>query len=126
MSVPLRLAEHTAGDVVVLELHGHLVVEEGDRALRERVRALAAAGRRSILVDLGDVSYVDSGGVGTLVQLYTELASQGGRLTLLHPSPHSGHVLRITRLTSVFEIFDDEAAALRRMAQAVSAPTIVQ
>ena len=60
MSVPLQLAERSAGDVVILELHGQLVVDEGDRALREHVRRLAADGRRSILVDLGDVSYVDS------------------------------------------------------------------
>ena len=116
MSVPLRLVDRPAGDVVVLELHGHLVVDEGDRALRERVRALAAAGKRSILVDLRDVSYVDSGGVGTLVQMYTELTDQGGQLKLLHPSPHSERVLRITHLTTVFEIFEDEAEALRSMA----------
>lgn len=116
MSVPLQLAERSAGDIVILELHGHLVVDEGDRALRERVRALAAGGRRSILVDLGDVSYVDSGGIGTLVQLYNELVDQGGQLKLLHPSPHSGRVLQITHLTSVFEIFEDEAEALRSMA----------
>lgn len=118
MSVPLRLAEHAAGDVVVLELHGHLVVDEGDRILRDRIHELAAAGRRSLLVDLADVSYIDSGGVGTLVQLYNELSRQGGCLKLLHPSPHSDRVLRITHLTSVFEIFEDEAEALRSMAHA--------
>jgi anti-sigma B factor antagonist len=116
MSVPLQLAERSAGDVVILELHGHLVFDAGDRALRERVRGLAAQGHRSILIDLGDVSYVDSSGIGTLVQLYNELADQGGQLKLLHPSPHSERVLEITRLTSVFEIFEDEAQALRSMA----------
>jgi anti-sigma B factor antagonist len=118
MSVPLQLAERSAGDVVILELHGHLVVDEGDRALREYVRRLAAEGHRSILVDLGDVSYVDSGGIGTLVQMYNELATQGGQLKLMHPSPHSGRVLEITHLTSVFEIFEDEEAALRSMVTA--------
>jgi anti-sigma B factor antagonist len=118
MSVPLQLAERSAGDVVILELHGHLVFDEGDRALREYVRKLAAEGRRSILIDLGDVSYIDSGGVGTLVQLYTELTNLGGQLKLLHPSPHSERVLEITRLVSVFEIFEDEEEALRSMTAA--------
>jgi anti-sigma B factor antagonist len=115
MSVPLQLAERSAGDVVILELHGHLVFDDGDRALRVHVRRLAAEGRRSILIDLGDVSYVDSGGIGALVQLYNELVRQGGQLKLLHPSPHSERVLEITRLVSVFEIFEDEEKALRSM-----------
>jgi anti-sigma B factor antagonist len=112
MSVPLRLVEKTADDVVVLQLHGHLVFDEGDRVLRDRVHALEREGRRSILVDLGDVSYIDSGGIGALVQLYTELNEMGGRLKLLHPSWASARVLQITHLTSVFEIFEDEDAAL--------------
>jgi anti-sigma B factor antagonist len=115
MSVPLRLVEKTAGDVVVLQLHGHLVFDEGDRVLRDRVHALAREGRTSIVVDLSDVSYIDSGGIGALVQLYTELTARGGRLKLLHPSWASARVLQITHLTSVFEIFDDEAAALESM-----------
>ena len=115
MSVPLQLAEKMAGDVVVLQLHGHLVFDEGDRILRDYVHALARAGRTSILLDLADVSYIDSGGIGALVQLYTELSATGGRLKLLHPSWPSTRVLQITHLTSVFEIFDDENAAIASM-----------
>jgi anti-sigma B factor antagonist len=113
MSVPLQLAERPAGDVVVLQLRGHLVVDGGDRALRERVRLLTALGKTSILVDLGDVSYIDSGGIGTLVQVFTEVVNLGGELKLLHPSWRSTRVLEITHLTSVFEIFEDEEEALR-------------
>ena len=115
MSVPLRLVEKTVGGVVVLQLHGHLVFDEGDRVLRDRVHELTRDGRTSILVDLSDVSYIDSGGIGALVQLFTELTAMGGRLKLLHPSWASARVLQITHLTSVFEIFDDEATALDSM-----------
>lgn len=113
MSVPLKLVERPAGDIVVLQLRGHLVVDEGDRVLREHVRALAAAGKTAILIDLGEVSYIDSGGIGTLVQMYTEVVKLGGDLKLLHPSWRSARVLEITHLTSVFQIFEDEQEALR-------------
>jgi anti-sigma B factor antagonist len=119
MFVPLRIAEHTAGDVVVLTLTGHLVFDEGDRILRDRIADLMRDGRTAILIDLGGVTYMDSGGVGTLVQIYTQLTKRGGQLKLLHPSWCSSRVLQITHLTSVFEIFEDEAQALRSMTAGV-------
>jgi len=113
MSVPLTVTERTAGSVVILELRGRLIADEGDRILVDAVRARSAHGQRAILVDLCEVSYMDSGGVGTLVQLLKEVAAAGGEFKLLHPSPRPAHVLRITHLTTVFEIFEEEADALR-------------
>jgi anti-sigma B factor antagonist len=113
MSVPLTISERTTGSVVVLQLRGNLVADEGDRILLDSVRALAAGGRRAILIDLSEVAYMDSGGVGTLVQLFKEVSAAGGEFKLLHPSPRPAHVLRITHLTTVFEIFEEEPDALR-------------
>jgi anti-sigma B factor antagonist len=115
MSVPLQIAERTVGGVVVLQLHGQLVADAGDRILRERVHSLVEEGRTALLLDLGDVSYMDSGGIGTLVEAFTQLRALGGQMKLLHPSWASERVLRITHLTSVFEIFETEEEALRSM-----------
>ena len=119
MSVPLHIAERTSGDVVILELRGRLVVDEGESVLRDHVRSLVTAGHTSLLIDLGEVSYVDSGGIGTLVQMYKEVTRVGGHFKLLHPSWRSTHVLEITHLTTVFEIYEDEETALRSMTSAV-------
>ncbi len=119
MSVPLRIVNRQVGDVVVLQLHGHLVADESDRALREHVHALALEGRTAVLLDLEDVSYIDSGGIGGLVQLYNELTARGGHLKLVHPSRCSTRVLQITHLSSVFEIYETEDEALRSMPHAV-------
>lgn len=119
MSVPLRIAEHATGGVIVLTLSGHLQCADGDSILRDKIAQLVRDGKTSVLIDLAGVSYIDSAGVGALVQAYTQLASCGGRLKLLHPSPHPARVLQITHLSSVFEIFDDEASALRSMSAGV-------
>ena len=115
MSVPLRIAERTVDGLVVLHLDGHLVFDESDRMLRERVTSLVDAGAQLLLIDLHDVSYIDSGGVGALGQMSVDVAKRGGRLALLCPSTCANRVLRITHLSTVFEIFQDEAQALRSM-----------
>ena len=118
MSVPLRIAERTVDGLVVLHLDGHLVFDEGDRILRERVTNLVKAGSRLLLIDLHDVSYIDSGGIGALVQMYVDIAKLGGRLALLCPSTCANRVLQVTHLSAVFEIFQDEAQARRTMTAA--------
>jgi anti-sigma B factor antagonist len=119
MSVPLHIAERTAGHVVLLELRGRLVVDEGGSVLRDHVRSLVGRGQTAILIDLGEVSYIDSGGIGVLIQMYKEVTKLGGQFKLLHPSGRSAHVLEITLLTTVFEIFADEETALRSMTRDV-------
>lgn len=115
MSVPLRITERSTNGVVVLQLEGHLVFDEGDRKLRERVTSLVDAGARLLLIDLHAVSYIDSGGIGGLVQMYVNVSRRGGRLTLLCPSSCANRVLQITHLSTVFEIFDNEEQAVRSM-----------
>ena len=113
MSAPLRIAQRSIGEVVILELDGRLIVDEGDRVLSDHVKSLVTSGSRALLVDLKNVTYVDSGGIGALVALYTHVMRRGGRLKLLHPSPCATRVLHITHLESVFEMFDDEPSAIR-------------
>jgi anti-sigma B factor antagonist len=121
MSLPLHIDEHTVGGVVVLQLEGHLVFDEGDRVLRDRIRELVQSGVRNVLIDLNAVSYVDSGGIGALVEMYMHLKRNGGQLKLLRPSPCATRVLDITHLATVFEIFEDEEHALHPV---VPAPVI--
>jgi anti-sigma B factor antagonist len=115
MPVPLRIDERSVDSLVVLHLDGHFVFDEGDRMLRDRVTSLVNAGARLLLIDLHDVSYIDSGGIGALAQMHLDVANRGGRLALLCPSTCANRVLRITHVSAVFEIFQDEAQALHSM-----------
>lgn len=113
MLAPLRITERPVADALLLELNGHLVFDEGDRILRDRIHALVDAGLRHILLDLHDVTYVDSGGIGALVEMYLHVTKLGGRLAVIRPGPCAQRVLQITHLTSAIEVFDDEEAAIR-------------
>jgi anti-sigma B factor antagonist len=113
MSAPLQIAQRVAAGIAVFELSGHLVFDEGDRIFRDQVKAFAAAGGRRLIVDLSRVSYVDSGGIGSLVEMYLHLVRRGGQLKILRPSVASRRVLQITQLDTVLEVFDDEDQAIR-------------
>jgi anti-sigma B factor antagonist len=115
MPVPLQITERSINGLVILQLDGHLVFDESDGILRERVRSLVAAGARLLLLDLHGLSYIDSGGMGALVELYLHVARRGGRLTLLCPSTCANRVMHVTHLSTVFEIFQDEEQALRSL-----------
>ena len=116
MSAPLHIVQRVAGGIAVFALNGHLVFDEGDRIFRDQVRAFTAAGGRRLVVDLADVSYVDSGGIGSLVEMYLHLTRRGGTLKVMRPSACARRVLQITQLDSVLEVFDDEALALQSFA----------
>lgn len=108
----LRIAEQQIGSVTVFRLSGRLVFEEGARTLREVMTAAVTAGARACLVDLEQLTYLDSGGVGLLVAMFRHVTRRGGQLKLLRPSAAARRVLGIAHLTAVFDIFDDEADAL--------------
>lgn len=113
MASALAIAERRADTVTILELAGRLIVDDGDRALREYIDSLVRSGRTQVLLDMKAVSYVDSGGVGALVSKYLTLKKAGGDLKLLHLNRRSGRVLEITRLVEVFDVFESERDALR-------------
>jgi anti-sigma B factor antagonist len=108
----IHIVEEHAGDVAVLRLAGRLELDEGDIVFRNYVDRLVAEGRLKILLDLQNVDRIDSAGMGMLVSKYLSTRKRGGTIKLLHLTRHSDHLLDITRLATIFEIFDDEAEAL--------------
>lgn len=112
MSAPLDVRERPVGSVTVLTVTGRLVIDDGERVLKERVSSLVAAGRVNILLDLRNVRFIDSSGVGALASLLIHVVARDGRLKLLSPSARVDQVLRMTHVLHAFEIFDNEAAAV--------------
>ena len=112
----MTIHERHVGDVTVLGLGGRLVLYDGEADFRQKVDQLLASGCLKIVVDLQDVTYVDSAGVGVMVGKYLSVRRQGGDMKLLHLSSRSLRVMTITRLTSVFDTFDSEDDAVRSFA----------
>lgn len=108
----MTLRERRVGDVSILDLSGRLVLEDGDVLLRSRINDLVNEGRLKIVVNLQDVTYVDSCGVGVLIAKYVSVRKKGGDVKLLHLTPRSHKVMEISKLLTVFEIFDSEDRAL--------------
>jgi anti-sigma B factor antagonist len=114
--VSARLSTRQVGDVAVIDVSGRITLGEGSSNLREGIRELLSRGQRKILLNLGEVSYIDSSGIGELVWGYTSVANQGGQLKLLNLTKRVKDLLQITRLYTVFDIYDDEAEAVRSFA----------
>jgi anti-sigma B factor antagonist len=108
----MKLTERQAGEVTLLDLHGRLVLDDGDAVLRDSVNDLVAKGRLKIIVNLRDVTYIDSCGLGALIAKLVSVRNKGGDLKLLHLSPRSHRVFDICKLEHVFESFDAEDAAV--------------
>jgi anti-sigma B factor antagonist len=108
----LSVKERQVGEVTILDLSGKITIGEGSVQLRETVRRLLDEGKKKILLNLGDVSYVDSSGIGELVSSYTTTNNNGGHLKLLNLTKKIQDLLMITKLLTVFETFDSEAAAV--------------
>ena len=108
----LTINERNAGNVTILDLSGRITIGEGSVQLREAVRRLLEQGHKNLLIDLGQVDYVDSSGIGELVSCYTTTKNQGGQLKLLNLTKKIKVLLSITKLLTVFETFDDEGSAL--------------
>jgi len=108
----LEIRERGAGDVVILDLLGKITIGEGSVQLRDAVSNLLENGRQRIILNLQGVSYVDSSGIGELVSRYTTTKNQGGQLKLLQLPKKIKDLLMITKLLTVFEIYEDEETAL--------------
>ncbi|MEZ5308610.1 MAG: STAS domain-containing protein [Pyrinomonadaceae bacterium] len=108
----LKISERQAGDVTILDMSGKVTIGEGSVALRNTVRRLLGEGKKSILLNLADVDYVDSSGIGELVYSYTTVQNSGGSLKLLKLTQKIQDLLAITKLLTVFDTFDDEGEAL--------------
>ena len=111
-SAPMKLIERRIADVTLLELQGRLVFEDGDSDLRSRVNDLVDEGRLKIILDLKDITYIDSCGVGVLIAKFVSVRRKGGDVRLLTLSPRSHHVMEISGLLRVFETFTSENEAI--------------
>ena len=108
----LNISERQAGDVTVLDLSGKITIGEGSVSLRSAIRRLIDEGKKKILLNLADVGYVDSSGIGELVSSYTTIGREGGQLKLLNLTQKIQDLLAITKLLTVFDVYDEEATAL--------------
>jgi anti-sigma B factor antagonist len=114
--VSVKLTTRQVGDVTVIDATGRITLGEGASLFRDMVRDLATKGNKKLLVNLNDVSYIDSSGIGEMVSGFTTVTNHGGQLKLLGLSKRVKDLLQITKLYTVFEVFDDEAAAVRSFA----------
>jgi anti-anti-sigma factor len=108
----MTLNERRIGEITVLDLKGRLVLEDGDAVLRSRVNELVEQGRNKVLLNLKDVTYIDSCGVGVLIAKLVSMRNKGGDLRLLNLTERSRRLLEISQLLNVFAIYRDEAEAI--------------
>jgi anti-sigma B factor antagonist len=111
--VSVKLTTRQVGDVIVIDATGRITLGEGASHFRDTIRDLATKGEKKLLVNLSDVSYIDSSGIGEMVSGFTTVTNHGGQLKLLGLTKRVKDLLQITKLYTVFEVFEDEASAVR-------------
>ena len=114
----MQIEERSAGDVTVLDLKGKMTLGEGDELLKDKINSLIHQGRRKVVLNLEDVPYIDSAGLGEIVRTYTTISRQGGSLKLLNLTKRISDLLSITKLLTVFDTYDSEADAVRSFSSA--------
>jgi len=112
----MQIDQRATGDVVILDLKGKITLGEGDELLKDKVNSLLNQGHKKIILNLADVPYIDSAGLGEIVRTYTTVSRQGGSLKLLNLTKRITDLLSITKLLTVFETYDNEADAVRSFA----------
>jgi len=113
VTVNMKTSARQVDGVSILDCSGRITLGEGSVVLRDAVRELLSKGNKKILLNLGDVSYIDSSGIGELVSAYTTVRNQGGELKLLNLSKKVHDLLQITKLYTVFDVREDEANAIK-------------
>jgi len=111
----LKITERSVGDVTILDCSGRNTLGEGAGLFRETIRDLVAKGRKKIILNYSQVTYQDSSGNGELVSAHYTVSNHGGSLIILNPSKRFKDLLQITKLYTVFEVFEDESSALRSL-----------
>jgi anti-sigma B factor antagonist len=109
----MQIEERVVGEVTILDLKGKITLGEGDEALKDKINSLIHQNRKRILLNLEDVPYIDSAGLGEIVRTYTTVSRQGGQLKLVNLTKRITDLLSITKLLTVFETFDSESDALK-------------
>jgi anti-sigma B factor antagonist len=109
----VKIEERVVGDVTVLDIVGRLTMDQAAQHLKDKINSLISQQRTHIVLNLKNVPYIDSGGLGQLVASYGSVMKTGGALKLLHVNSRNHDLLSITRLVTVFESFDSEAEAVQ-------------
>ena len=108
----VKLTSHEKGGVTIVDTSGKLTLGDGTSALRTKIRELVAGGSRRIVLNMADVSYMDSSGLGELIAAHTTVTTAGGEMKLLNLAKRVHDLLKLTKLYTVFEAFEDEASAV--------------
>lgn len=109
----VKLSTRQVGDVTVVDAEGRITLGDGSTAFRDLIKDLTTKGNKKVLLNLGEVSYIDSSGIGELVSAYTTVSNAGGDLKLLNLNKRVKDLLQITKLYTVFQVHEDEAAGVR-------------
>jgi len=116
----MAITERKAGDVTIIDVEGRVTLEEGADEFRELTRTVIREGRIKLVINLEKVPYIDSTALGEIIRCYTTVTRLGGGLKLLAVAPHVHQLLVITRLLSIFDLFDAEAEAIKSFGKPVS------
>jgi anti-sigma B factor antagonist len=111
--VSVSIKTRAIGDVEVVELGGRITLGEATGKVREAIRDLVSKGHKKILLNLGELKYMDSAGLGEMVGAFTTVTNQGGQLKLVNVTGRALDLLQVTKLTTIFEFYDDEETAVR-------------
>ena len=117
----LYLTPINIGEVTVVEAAGRITLGENTTSFRKMIHELAAGGRTKILLNLADVTYVDSSGIGELIAAFTTVKHQGGAVKLLNPTKRVCDLLHITKIYTIFEVFEDRSKAMSSFADSAAA-----
>jgi anti-sigma B factor antagonist len=111
--VGMQIDERIVGEVIILDLKGKITLNEGDEVLKDKINSLIMQDKKRILLNLAEVPYIDSAGLGEIVRTYTTVSRQGGQLKLVNLTKRITDLLMITKLLTVFETFEVEQDALK-------------
>ncbi|MGC4085883.1 MAG: STAS domain-containing protein [Vicinamibacterales bacterium] len=114
----MQIDERTVGDVLILDVKGRITLGEGDEILKDKVNSLLNQGKKKIVLNLAEVPYIDSAGLGEIVRTYTTVSRQGGSLKLLSLTKRITDLLAITKLLTVFETYESENDAVQSFSSA--------
>ena len=117
----MHIEQRSVGDVVILDLKGKITLGEGDELLKDKVNSLLNQGRKKIVLNLADVPYIDSAGLGEVVRTFTTVSRQGGSLKLLNLTKRITDLLAITKLLTVFDTYDSEQDAVQSFSASAKA-----
>jgi anti-sigma B factor antagonist len=120
----MKMTERQIGDVTILDMSGRIVLGEETALLRNTVRDVLARGKKNILLNLGEVPYIDSSGIGELVSSFLAVRREGGDAKLLNLTKRVHGIVQIVKLETIFEVFDDETAALQTFRTQANQPEL--